>query len=238
MSTAATDQKEIQAVPQSSSDPQVATSSKKSRTKGKSLASDGSVYNTLADPTPHVRVKGIVNPIHRFRQSVTLTGATSTAVGNINNGNYFYLGLLPQASTFTALFDQYRITLIECWVNVINPQSATGAAVNRGRMLTVIDYDDANALSTEGQYQEYENCVVTSATQSHYRAWKPHAAIAAYSSGAFGAYANLESPWIDCGSPSVQHYGLKTLLTPADAAGNVVSYELFCRMTVEFRQVR
>jgi hypothetical protein len=120
----------------------------------------------------------------------------------------------------------------------VKPQSATGAAVNRGRLLSVVDFDDATALTLESDYQQYQTCVQTSATLSHYRSWKPHAAIAAFGSGVFSSYANLESPWIDCGSPNVQHYGLKVGMTAADAAGSVVVYDLYARFHVEFRQVR
>jgi len=71
-------------------------------------------------------------------------------------------------------------------------------------------------------------------TDSHYRKFIPHVAVASYS-GTFTSFTNEVAPWIDIASPSVQHYGLKTACTPTTA---VVQYTARARLSVSFRNVR
>jgi len=96
-----------------------------------------------------------------------------------------------------------------------------------------VDYDDANATLIS-YLQEYENALFGPGNLTHYRKWKPHAAIAAFQ-GTFAGYANVESPWIDSVSTAVQHYGLKTGITVTDAA---YVYDITIRYTVSFRNTR
>jgi hypothetical protein len=207
------------------------------KAKGRSLKGDGETFNLLAQPIPYMRFRFPNNQIHSFVQSITKAGTTSSNVAMTNATNYFSASDIAQISSFSTVFDQYRIVKIEVWITPRNPTSTTGAAINRGRLLSVIDYDDATALTTESDYQQYSNCVMSSAVQGHYRAFVPHCAVAAYS-GAFTSYANVQSPWIDLASTTVQHYGLKYGITQADSAADVVVYDLLTRLHFQFKNVR
>jgi len=81
----------------------------------------------------------------------------------------------------------------------------------------VIDYDNAAALSTAAEARSYESCVIVPPGESCSRQFRPHIAVAAYN-GSFGGYMNSEPQWIDCGSSTVQHYGIKLFVPGATAA--------------------
>jgi hypothetical protein len=151
---------------------------------------------------------------------------------------YFTSGDIPQFSSLALVFDQYRILEVECWLVPRNPGSASGAAVNRGLLYSVVDYDDAAALGAAASFLQYENCVVTPNTMGHYRKFRPHIAVAAYS-GTFAAYANVSSnTWIDCTSNAVQYYGVKFGASPCDAAADETTFDFLERVLIEFRNVR
>jgi len=114
--------------------------------------------------------------------------------------------------------------------------SAAATTLNFGgeNLYSVIDYDDANALTTVAGALAYTNVIVTPMTNGHYRKWRPHIAVGAYS-GAFTSFKNEVSNWIDVASPGVQHYGLKVV---ADVTSiNTLSIKMFSRVWVQFRNV-
>jgi len=154
--------------------------------------------------------------------------ASSTSVESFA-GFQFNVNALPQITTLTSLFDQYRITKVEFWLI----PNGVAAAVT-GLIASVIDYDDATSLTTFNQALEYQNVLSTQPDTGHYRAFVPHVALAAYS-GTFTSFANEPSPWIDAASPSVQHYGIKTAFT---VTSSIASYSTIYRLHTEWRNLR
>jgi len=112
-----------------------------------------------------------------------------------------------------------------------NMNAGTGAF---GYFTTVVDYDDATALTLPAQALDYSNALSGEGYQAQRRVFKPHVAIAAYS-GAFTSFANEESPWIDNISSGVQHYGVKTAWTVTAALQHM---DVNVRMWLQFRNVR
>jgi len=142
------------------------------------------------------------------------------------------LSSFDQATQLAAVFDQYMIESVEIW---IMPQFSNASTSNfSGTLLSVIDLDDNNVLSTVAQASDYTSCVTTEVDQGHYRHFVPHVALAAYS-GAFSSFANRHHMWIDAASPSVQHYGVKLAASPT---GAVCTYDVNIRATLRFRSIR
>jgi hypothetical protein len=133
----------------------------------------------------------------------------------------------PAYTEYTGLFDQYRIRLIEAW---LEPIAAQGTTVF-GPVASAIDLDDANSPGNLASVQAKQDSLTSYGGSSHYHRWVPHCALAAYS-GVFTSFANVTAPWIDSASPAVQHFGLKYAALPTPAA---VPYRLNVRMHLSFR---
>jgi hypothetical protein len=167
-------------------------------------------------------------------QSVTGTQIVSIGADFYQQGSsvltpaiYFTLNDLPQVTTFTSLFDQYRIDQVEISFIpmaeiTMTPQSvftaagtfnqpANPATQAAGLYGTVVDFDDAAALANISAYMEYSNWQPgqVASLKTHTRKFRPHVAYNVYGAGAFGAFGNQTTPWVDCSSPAVQHYGVK-----------------------------
>jgi hypothetical protein len=180
-------------------------------------------------------MKGRLKDPQTFRFVKTLdTGtllATSAAVPTFA-GLKFKLSDLAEVSSFLTLFDQYRIPLVEVWVN---PSQAIATSDKGAHLVSVIDLDDASALTSIAQATDYESACMTTVAQGHYRSFVPHVAVAAYS-GAFTSFANEAAPWIDAASSGVEHYGLKLACdTTSGGSQNILG---FARYHVEFRKNR
>jgi len=174
------------------------------------------------------------NTVYKIVQGNASGTAASSSSANTYSQWYYSLGNLDQASSLAAVFDQYRITKIEIMFMPRVSAVAASTSLNTGVFSTVVDYDDASALTTLAQAQDYANVISSPGSVGHYRVFEPHVAVAAYS-GSFSSYANETSPWIDCASTSVQHYGVKTAWSQTDA---VYTYDVYAHLWLEFRNVR
>jgi hypothetical protein len=185
---------------------------------------------TISAIPPQVTEKCVVRGMQ-----VAIMTATPTAAQNLT-----YYFNLANASVTSGFFDQYRINAIR--FNIRPQQNAIGLATNAtttvNSIYVVIDYDDANALSTLSQYQAYSNCVALAPGQSLSRTFRPHIAMAAYTASAFTAYANESNVWIDAVSTAVQHYGVKIFIPGATAAQTQLqSWDVEIEYFIEFRKV-
>lgn len=195
-------------------------------------------------PGPYTTVSHVPRPPSRtFTVRVTTqTGAILTVSPSVNQfPTYsFTLDDLDTYTRFTNLFDQYRIDCVT--FKLVPMQNAIGLTTN-STTLTVtpyctIDYDDATAYSSAQQARGNESCIIVAPGMECVRQLQPRMAVAAYS-GAFTSYANVPPTWIDCSTPSVQHYGVK-LVIPSGVVGqtNLQSWTVEREYTVSFRKVR
>jgi len=214
----------------------------KGRKSKKSLAGDGIVWSVVSQGMPHIKLKFPDNKPFKIVQTTQNLGIiTSSNTIFSNFGNAFSVSNLNQIASLQNLFDQYRIDLIECWIQPRNPSSSAGSAtLNRGLLYSVIDYDNSTATSFAAlDYESYSNCVVSSAVCGQYRKFQPHTAVATFqtSGASFTGYQNETNQWIDSAYPTVQHYALKVGVSTCDVAADEVSYDLITRYTVSWRNV-
>jgi hypothetical protein len=152
---------------------------------------------------------------------------TSTSIPTFF-GLSFTVNSLDNFSSLSAVFDQYRIDEISVLVDSQINLASNGAEL--GQLYTVVDVDDASAPTTLAQLGGYSSCTMSDGVLNHFHRWKPQFAIAAYS-GVFTSFA-ATTGWIDCASPSVQHYGLKG---GSGATNSANVYVGMVQMQVSFR---
>lgn len=196
------------------------------------LPGDGKTW-TLEMAVPRSRFR--TNPqVFTINQTVTTQAYFNTVIATPSFAALsFTLGDLPQYTTLTSLFDQYRFEEVEFW---LAPQVSSAPSGTSGQLFTVVDYDDATALTTVNQANEYTTCVTGPLKNGHYRRIVPRMAVAAFAIGVFTSFTNVGPQWIDAASPSVQHYGIKIACSPTP--GGVVTFDLTLRYKVSFLSVR
>ncbi len=158
-----------------------------------------------------------------FASSTTLNSSYSLAIQASSLANF---------TDMSAGFDQYRIKAVQ--VQFYPHLSAIIGTSNTGLITSVIDYDDANPLSTVSDALGYSNQCTVSGYTPFTRTFEPRLAVAAYS-GVFTNYKNEKADWIDCSSSGVAHYGVKTIWTPTDA---VYRYDVIVRVLIQYRNTR
>jgi hypothetical protein len=204
----------------------VRSSSRKRRGKTQLITSKS--FNIVASrPNAQIRNPTLVYPA-MLSYTISSVYTTSTVAPTLAALS-FALSAFAEYTDYTGLFDQYRFDDIEVW---LEPQPSQSTAIaNTGQYVTAVDLDDVAAPGSYNAAISRQNALVTGGEAGHYHRWLPHMAVAVYS-GAFTSFANEEAGWIDCGSPNVQHYGIKLAFLTTSVA---VAYNLSVRAKISFR---
>lgn len=157
----------------------------------------------------------VVNPNRIVKTAVRYSPGSVN--GGLTTGNaysfYFKLSDIAQYTDYSNLYDQYRLVAVDI---TFTPKNNTFQNVlqDQGRLFTVMDFDDASALTGANNARGYNNCVITAPWEKCNRRLVPRAALAAYA-GAFTSYAQTKNHWFDMSSPAIQHYGVKCWVDPS-----------------------
>lgn len=188
--------------------------------------------------TPRPR-GGPKQPVQYFTRSVYNTATLSVAPGSIGYANStFTLGLLPDASDFTNLYDQYRIMGVRVTLLPRGNSSDLITQGNIGRSFSVLDYDDNNVPSSINQLCQYPNMKMVSTHKAHSRYLVPKFQ-RDVATGLGTIAKNPSTGWIDCTRTDVLHYGVKWAVQgPPAAAGANLVYDQITTFYLAFKYVR
>jgi hypothetical protein len=180
-----------------------------------------------------------INRHPSFYNSITIQGTveaaslfTSSTTVPTYSGTIFALSGLSNYTAYTAVFDEYKIDKIEMWIfNAAGPGNVTATSFGIGTWNSAVDYDDGNTPTSISQVSDKQTNVASSIFAAHYHSWVPRYAIDAYV-GTFTGFGTARG-WLDCASPTVQHYGVKT--SCAATPTNTYVFSSITRYTISFR---
>lgn len=170
----------------------------------------GALYSTRQMVSTFVDQSGLVN-----------VGGTSAAAQLVQNSATpvfvaiaFNLSDIAQYSSFSNLFDQYRIDKVvlrfytrNTAISVFNVSGAN-AGVPMGYV--TLDLDDSSAPTSVDQLRQYDKCVSFTGATSFDITLTPRPTAALFAGGAFSGYSTPDvEPWIDVANTAVSHYGIK-----------------------------
>lgn len=135
------------------------------------------------------------------------------AIGQLTGSSFqhiefgYSMALMNGGADYLAVFDSYRIKLVESVIRPMITVGSTGFTVPS--VYSVIDYDDSNPLTTASGFREYSNCQITQ-YETVRRTFVPCVNIAAYDTGgAATGFTSHFAPWCDAASVNVEHHGFK-----------------------------
>lgn len=199
----------------------------------------------MARRRPAVRrqVRRARQNVHYFKRTVYntayLTASSAAAVAAARN---FRLVDLPAYTEFTALYDQYQIRSVKISLipradsaNVVN-----GSALQSiGNVWSCLDYDDGTSPANIDTLLQYPSLKRTQMTRIHTRSLKPKFVSQVYSSAGVVGYAIApKNQWLDVGSSSVEHYGVKFWLDQIPSSSTSLQYDAQITFNLAFKNVR
>lgn len=183
-------------------------------------------------PARFLSASSTFTSVTKYQGSTVVQAANAVSVVSFN----FQVNSLANVGSWAAIFDQYRIdaAMIE-FVPRQNSRLVSVAGDIPGELFTVLDYDDSTTLSSAATAEQYPTCQIVPCWDGVVRYVVPRVAVAAYS-GAFSSYGNVPSLWIDAASLTVQHYGVKALVTGGQIGQTLLSaWETFVTLRVTWR---
>jgi len=157
----------------------------------------------------------------------------------------FQLSDLANSSTFSSLFDQYRIERIRLYIrartnaaSVFNTASPNAAVP---RAFIVIDRDDNSAPTAITDLMQYDSVATFTGHEDCVVDLVPNLTPAVFSGGAFSGYSSVPSSsmWIDIANTSVPVYGVKFGITGLTTSTSSSWYwDLTAEMVVSFKNTR
>jgi hypothetical protein len=163
-------------------------------------------------------------------QDTYIIGSNTSVTVPVYLGTSLTLNVFPNVTALTTVFDQYRIEYAEVWF-----LPAYNSTENSDSLYTTAtDLDDGNTPTSQSVLACYQTAQTSSLNSGQYHGWVPSVALAAYSGG-FTSYAAAENQWLDCASPSVQHYGIKAAFAASASVRNV---QIIVRARISFRGIR
>lgn len=185
--------------------------------------------------------------IHTFTRSIATTfPLTNPVTGVANYAWAFKLSDLPNYSEFVNLFDAYRIKsvhlkFVPSW-DSSNKTQPPNADTLMPTLVTVMDHNDALALNSRADYMQYTSYKESALTANSPVSIivNPTPAVAVYGGGVFASYGQNQGVWVDTGSYTVEHYGLKwAVIWPVAGTGNLGGYvTVFQTYTLECKDTR
>jgi len=149
--------------------------------------------------------------------------------------------MLAQYASFQAIFDQYRIAMIEVTflprTNVIDNAAAAVTPGNSGLVYSTVDDDDVAAF-TVALAQQRNTTIVVPGYKKFTHTFVPHILSSSYNAGAgiLGSSQNLKAPWLNSATPTTAHFGVKAVWTPSTTG--YYSYDIITRYHMQFRNVQ
>lgn len=146
------------------------------------------------------------NRVHAFKARWLYGSITGTGTTNFLSAN-FQLSQVPNSTSYTALFDSYRISSVKLTF-VYRGQNSSSQPV----IYIVTDHDDSGNPTTINSILERAKSRIL--TFSNARNVQSHGLIPAVATGALQS-TTLQpgtvsyKPWLDTAYPSVGHFGVK-----------------------------
>lgn len=167
-----------------------------------------------------------------------LVGSDTTP--SLDAATTFTLSSVVASGELTALYDNYRITLIKYrWVITRNPDAATGAS-NKGiypRLVWCHDFNDQTNVSRNIIYQRANMREVFFNDNYQKTKWytlKPSTLTTIYETAVSSAYKPTWGTWLDTGDASTPHYGIKYSYSELYAGVNL---RLEAKIYMEFKGI-
>jgi hypothetical protein len=153
---------------------------------------------------------------------VKIRGTLATSMSAITETNFtFYLGLHPQASSWSALYDQWAV--VQGSVTFYS-QEAPGSTATVAELHTAIDFDNNGALGSLISLDDYGSSQVDMLVfnKSVTRSCRPCLKLQNTSA----ANAIVSRQWCDSGTPnSTLWFGIRSIFATAVTAVNAITTE-------------
>jgi len=201
-----------------------------------------------AGPSMSANRDGLRNSIVNFRNrsfelqtkiysTVNKGVITSTSAAEGLYAFSFALSDVADYANYISVWDVFRIADIVLTMVPLTIPSAPASGPGYAFCYIAPDFDDATTPANTSAMLSYASLSFLGPSDRYSFRIQPGVDIATTTSAAatINGVFNKKSPWLDCSSPSVPHYGVKAAVTQSTST-NLTQWCLFARYTIEFKR--
>lgn len=178
-----------------------------------------------------------------YEQTTTIYGTVNKGVitsSSAAEGLYafsFALSDMADYLNYVSVWDVFSIREVVITLVPLTLQSAPSAGPGYAFCYIAPDFDDATTPANATALLSYSSMAFLGPNDRYTFKLSPAVDIATTTSAAasINGVFNKRSPWLDCSSPSVPHYGVKAAVTQSTST-NLTQWNVFCRYTVAFKR--
>jgi len=205
-------------------------------------------HSVAFGPDASINRDGTRNSIISFRNR--LYEETTTVYATVNKGIVtstsaaeglyafsFALSDTADYTSYVSVWDIFSIREIVITMVPVTLQSAPSTGPAYAFCYVAPDFDDATTPANSTAMLSYASLAYLGPSDRYSFKLAPAVDIATTTSAAAainGVY-NKRSPWLDCSSPSVPHYGIKCAVTQSTST-NLTQWNIFARYTIDFKR--
>jgi hypothetical protein len=151
----------------------------------------------------------------------------------------FKLSDLPELSSFTNIYEQYKFVKVEVsfipLVNLVNTTTGTPAS---HPLLVVIDYNNNGNPPNINALLDYTNLKITPCNKAVKITLQPHSLALMYDGSAGQAGGSIPAQWITTTQTSIVHYGIRYGIK-STGSGTIIpqNWAVYLKYTVLFKGV-
>jgi len=176
------------------------------------------------------------NNVTYVTSKVFLYNVAATGTGEVLGAQAFVLSLCPDSTTWGNAYDCYCIYRVDVY-GFMSDVGPPGTSPANCQFITAIDYDDATAPANTSLILAYENSMIHPMGRNFKRSFKPRAVGGLYSGGSLVNAEAKGQTWIDLGTQTIEHYGLKFGWRQCTTT-NVPTVALFAKFFVMLKRQR
>jgi hypothetical protein len=162
---------------------------------------------------------------------------TSTSAAEGLYAFSFALSDVADYLNYVAIWDIYAIKQVVITLVPLTLPSAPSTGPAYAFAYVAPDFDDATTPANAIAMLSYATVAHLGPSEKYTLKIQPSVDIATTTSAAasINGVFNKTSPWLDCSSPSVPHYGLKAAVTQSTST-NLTQWNVFCRYSIAFKR--
>lgn len=164
---------------------------------------------------------------------------TSTSAAPGLYGFVFQLSELSDYTSFTNVFDQFKITQVEVTFRPLTLPSAPSTAPAYAFMWFAVDYDDANTPASVAAVTNYSNAVVVTPGRTASIRLVPtvNTVVNNNYTSTLANSGGIQRIWVNTLNSDMAWNGLKVGVAQSTST-NVTTWRLFCRYHISFQSCR
>lgn len=187
-------------------------------------------------------LQGQTGRIHQYRQHAYSTTIIQQPLVETLAAYNFLLNQLPNLTSFTTLYDQYRVDYMEVTFRPMFDSFAITATSSTliQQLYTIVDRDDSVPPTSVSAIREYQACqTVTVHDPVHVRRFKPGVREGVYDGTNVVAAASRMAGWLDIATTNIPHFGVKAgIIGGVAAQANLAAWTVDVWVGVSFKEVR